>query len=65
MKYLSRYKFKHSGVCVCMYVRMYVCTYVCMYVRMYVCMYVCMYVGCSSICNITLLLLVLGGQTAS
>ena len=32
----------------CIYVRMYVCTYVCMYVcvyvRMYVCTYVCMYV---------------------
>jgi len=24
-------------MCVCMYVRMYVCMYVCMYVRMHVC----------------------------
>ena len=37
---------KVGPVCLCMYVRrylcMYVCMYVCMYIRMYVCVYVCM-----------------------
>ena len=41
--------FGTRSMCVCMYVRMYACTYVCMcvcmYVRMYACTYVCMY-GC-------------------
>ena len=36
-------------VCVCLYVRMYVCIYVCIYVCMYVCINVCMYV-CIYIC---------------
>ena len=50
----TEYTYVRAYVCVCMYVRMYVCTYVCMCVCMYVHMYICSFgshsVNCEPSC---------------